>query len=116
VIIVKHTNPCGAATGTDILEAYNKALACDPVSAFGSVIGINTEVDAAAAEEISKLFVEAIAAPGFTAEARARFAAKKNLRLVKSSRHLCAPSSSTSPADCSCRMPTQQALSNPSST
>ena len=83
VIIVKHTNPCGAATGTTILEAYRKALACDPVSAFGGVIGINREVDRAAAEEIAKLFVEAIAAPGFSQEARERFAAKKNLRLVE---------------------------------
>jgi phosphoribosylaminoimidazolecarboxamide formyltransferase / IMP cyclohydrolase len=82
VAIIKHTNPCGAATAGTILEAYQKALACDPVSAFGSVIGVNREVDGATAEEISKLFVEAIAAPGFTDEARARFAAKKNLRLV----------------------------------
>ena len=82
-IIMKHTNPCGAATGATILEAYRKALACDPVSAFGSVIGINREVDAAAAEEIAKLFVEAIAAPAFTAEARERFATKKNLRLIE---------------------------------
>lgn len=83
VIIVKHTNPCGAATGTTVLEAYRKALECDPVSAFGGVIGINREVDGAAAEEIAKLFVEAIAAPAFTQEARERFAAKKNLRLVE---------------------------------
>jgi phosphoribosylaminoimidazolecarboxamide formyltransferase/IMP cyclohydrolase len=83
VIIVKHTNPCGAATSTSILEAYQKALACDPVSAFGGVIGINREVDGAAAEEIARLFVEAIAAPGFSAEARERFAMKKNLRLVE---------------------------------
>src|SRR5580692_2305842 len=83
VIIVKHTNPCGAATGTTILEAYRKALAADPVSAFGGVVGINREVDGEAAAEIAKLFVEAIAAPGFTDEARERFAAKKNLRLVE---------------------------------
>ncbi|MGA2205550.1 MAG: bifunctional phosphoribosylaminoimidazolecarboxamide formyltransferase/IMP cyclohydrolase [Terracidiphilus sp.] len=83
VIIVKHTNPCGAATGVTLLEAYQKALACDPVSAFGGVIGINREVDAAAAGEIAKLFVEAIAAPGFSLQARERFAAKKNLRLVE---------------------------------
>jgi phosphoribosylaminoimidazolecarboxamide formyltransferase/IMP cyclohydrolase len=83
VIIVKHTNPCGAATGASILEAYKKALECDPVSAFGGVIGINREVDGAAAEEIAKLFVEAIAAPGFSAAARERFAARKNLRLVE---------------------------------
>ncbi|MGA3135335.1 MAG: bifunctional phosphoribosylaminoimidazolecarboxamide formyltransferase/IMP cyclohydrolase [Terracidiphilus sp.] len=83
VIIVKHTNPCGAATGATLLEAYQKALACDPVSAYGGVIGINRDVDGAAAEEIAKLFVEAIAAPAFTPEARERFAAKKNLRLVE---------------------------------
>jgi phosphoribosylaminoimidazolecarboxamide formyltransferase/IMP cyclohydrolase len=83
VAIIKHTNPCGAATGSTILEAYQKALAADPVSAFGGVIGINREVDEAAAEEIAKLFVEAIAAPSFTDGAKARFAAKKNLRLVE---------------------------------
>ena len=82
-IIVKHTNPCGAATGATVLEAYQKALACDPVSAFGGVIGINREVDAAAAAEIAKLFVEAIAAPAFTPAALELFAAKKNLRLVE---------------------------------
>jgi phosphoribosylaminoimidazolecarboxamide formyltransferase/IMP cyclohydrolase len=83
VIIVKHTNPCGAATGKNVLEAYQKALASDPVSAFGGVIGINREVDGAAAEEIAKLFVEAIAAPSFAPEARDRFGSKKNLRLVE---------------------------------
>src|SRR6202789_336510 len=83
VAIIKHTNPCGAATGATVLEAYQKALSADPVSAFGGVIGINRVVDGAAAEEIAKLFVEAIAAPGFTDEAKERFAAKKNLRLVE---------------------------------
>ena len=83
VIIVKHTNPCGAATAHSVLEAYKKALECDPVSAFGGVIGINRPVDGEAAAEIAKLFVEAIAAPSFTQEARDRFAAKKNLRLVE---------------------------------
>jgi phosphoribosylaminoimidazolecarboxamide formyltransferase/IMP cyclohydrolase len=83
VAIIKHTNPCGAATGATVLEAYRRALEADPVSAFGSVIGINREVDAEAAEEIAKLFVEAIIAPSFTPEAVARFAAKKNLRLLE---------------------------------
>ena len=83
VVIVKHTNPCGAATGATILDAYQKALACDPVSAFGGVIGINREMDGTAADEIAKLFVEAIAAPAFSPDARERFAAKKNLRLVE---------------------------------
>ena len=83
VAIIKHTNPCGAATGASVLEAYQKALAADPVSAFGGVIGINRAVDGAAAAEIAKLFVEAIAAPEFTAEALQIFSAKKNLRLVQ---------------------------------
>jgi phosphoribosylaminoimidazolecarboxamide formyltransferase/IMP cyclohydrolase len=83
VAIIKHTNPCGAATGSTVLEAYEKALAADPISAFGGVIGVNREVDAEAATAIAKLFVEAIAASSFTPEALAIFAAKKNLRLVE---------------------------------
>ena len=83
VAIIKHTNPCGAATGATVKEAYLRALEADPVSAFGGVIGINREVDAAAAEEIAKLFVEAIVAPGYSKEALERFAAKKNLRLLE---------------------------------
>jgi len=83
VAIIKHTNPCGAATGATVLEAYRRALECDPVSAFGSVIGINRPVDAEAAEEIAKLFVEAIIAPSFTSEAVARLSSKKNLRLLE---------------------------------
>ncbi len=83
VVIIKHTNPCGASTGATVLEAYIRALDADPVSAFGGVIGINREVDAAAAEEIARLFVEAIVAPSFTPEALTRFAAKKNLRLLQ---------------------------------
>ncbi|MCL2659194.1 MAG: bifunctional phosphoribosylaminoimidazolecarboxamide formyltransferase/IMP cyclohydrolase [Acidobacteriaceae bacterium] len=83
VAIIKHTNPCGAATGATVLEAYQRALEADPVSAYGGVIGINREVDRAAAEEIAKLFVEAIVAPSFTKEALERFATKKNLRLIK---------------------------------
>jgi len=83
VAIIKHTNPCGAATGATVLEAYRRALECDPISAFGGVIGINQAVDGEAAEEIAKLFVEAIAAPSFTPEARERFASKRSLRLVE---------------------------------
>ena len=64
-IIVKHTNPCGAATAGAIAEAYRKALECDPVSAFGGVIGVNREIPEDAAEEMAKLFLEAVAAPGF---------------------------------------------------
>ena len=83
VVIIKHTNPCGASTGATVLEAYTRALAADPISAFGGVLGINREVDGPAAEEIAKLFVEAIVAPSFTPEALTRFAAKKNLRLIR---------------------------------
>lgn len=83
VVIIKHTNPCGASTGETVLDAYNRALAADPVSAFGGVIGINREVDGPAAEEIAKLFVEAIVAPSFTADALERFSKKKNLRLIE---------------------------------
>ena len=81
--IIKHTNPCGTATGKTLAEAYKKALECDPVSAFGGVIGVNRPVDGAAAEEMAKLFLEVIAAPGFDDAAKAKFAAKKNLRLVE---------------------------------
>jgi phosphoribosylaminoimidazolecarboxamide formyltransferase / IMP cyclohydrolase len=82
VAIIKHSNPSGAAIASSVVEAYQKALATDPVSAFGSVIGINREVDEEAAEEIAKLFVEAIAAPSFSEGAKAKFSAKKNLRLL----------------------------------
>jgi phosphoribosylaminoimidazolecarboxamide formyltransferase/IMP cyclohydrolase len=81
--IIKHTNPCGAATGGTLAEAYKRALEADPVSAFGSVIGVNRPVDGEAAADMAKLFVEAIAAPGFAPAALEKFAAKKNLRLVE---------------------------------
>jgi phosphoribosylaminoimidazolecarboxamide formyltransferase / IMP cyclohydrolase len=81
--IIKHTNPAGTATGENLREAYVRALECDPVSAFGGVIGVNRPVDGAAAEEMAKLFVEAIAAPAFEAAALEKFATKKNLRLVE---------------------------------
>ena len=81
--IIKHTNPCGTATGKTLAEAYLRALECDPVSAFGGVIGVNRPVDAAAAIEMAKLFLEVIAAPAFDEAAKATFAAKKNLRLVE---------------------------------
>ena len=81
--IIKHTNPCGTATGKSLVEAYKKALECDPVSAFGGVIGVNRVVDGEAAEEMAKLFLEVIAAPGFDEAAKAKFASKKNLRLVE---------------------------------
>src|ERR1700722_9748913 len=81
--IIKHTNPAGAATGKTIARAYQRALECDPVSAFGGVIGVNRPIDAEAAEEMHKLFLEVIAAPSFDEAAKAKFATKKNLRLVE---------------------------------
>jgi phosphoribosylaminoimidazolecarboxamide formyltransferase/IMP cyclohydrolase len=81
--IVKHTNPCGVATGKTLAEAYVRALECDPVSAFGGVIGVNRPIDAAAAAEMAKLFLEVIAAPSFDGSAKEIFASKKNLRLVE---------------------------------
>jgi phosphoribosylaminoimidazolecarboxamide formyltransferase / IMP cyclohydrolase len=82
-VIIKHNNPCGAAEQSTLRDAYLKALACDPVSAFGGVLAFNREVDAATAEEVAKLFVECIAAPGFDARAKGILAAKKNLRLLE---------------------------------
>jgi phosphoribosylaminoimidazolecarboxamide formyltransferase/IMP cyclohydrolase len=81
--IIKHTNPSGTATGKTLAEAYKRALECDPVSAFGGVIGVNRPIDGEAAEEMHKLFLEVIAAPAFDEAAKARFATKKNLRLVE---------------------------------
>ena len=81
--IIKHTNPCGCAQQASLAESYRKALEADPVSAFGGVLAFNRVVDEDTAGEVTKLFTEAIAAPGFTAEALALFAAKKNLRLVE---------------------------------
>ncbi|RUW57750.1 bifunctional phosphoribosylaminoimidazolecarboxamide formyltransferase/IMP cyclohydrolase [Mesorhizobium sp. M7A.F.Ca.US.008.03.1.1] len=82
VAIIKHANPCGVAEGTSLKAAYAKALACDPVSAFGGIIAVNRILDAEAAEEIVKTFTEVIIAPGATDEAAAIVAAKKNLRLL----------------------------------
>jgi phosphoribosylaminoimidazolecarboxamide formyltransferase/IMP cyclohydrolase len=83
VAIVKHTNPCGCAEQLTLVEAYRKAFEADPVSAFGGVIGINRPIDEETAREIAKTFIEAIAAPDYTAEALAILAAKKNLRLMR---------------------------------
>jgi len=81
--IIKHTNPSGTATAKTLVKAYQNALECDPVSAFGGVIGANRTVDSEAAEEMAKLFLEVIAAPSFDEAAKAKFASKKNLRLVE---------------------------------
>ncbi|HEU4563281.1 MAG TPA: bifunctional phosphoribosylaminoimidazolecarboxamide formyltransferase/IMP cyclohydrolase [Gemmatimonadaceae bacterium] len=81
--IVKHTSPCGLAIGPSALEAYRKALACDPVSAFGSVLSFTVPVDAEAAEAISSLFVECIVAPEYSEEAVEILGRKKNLRVLE---------------------------------
>ncbi len=82
-VIVKHNTPCGTAERETLLDAYSKALATDPVSAFGGVLAFNRAIEAATAEEVAKLFVECIAAPGFDDKAKSIFAAKKNLRLLE---------------------------------
>ncbi len=84
--IIKHNNPCGAAEADSLAAAYQKALACDPISAFGGVLAFNRPVDGATAEEVVKLFVECIAAPGYEPSALEKFAAKKNLRLLELTR------------------------------
>ena len=82
VAIIKHANPCGVAEGQSIGAAYARALACDPVSAFGGIIAVNQELDAETAEEISKLFAEVIVAPSISEAALAVLATKKNLRVL----------------------------------
>lgn len=82
VAIIKHANPCGVATGESMLDAYAKALSCDPVSAFGGIIALNRPLDGPTATEIAKLFTEVVIAPEADDAARAAFAAKKNLRLL----------------------------------
>src|SRR5205807_307135 len=82
VVIVKHTNPCGLACDDTLFDAYKKAHAGDPISAFGGIIGSNRPLDAVTAREISQLFYEAIIAPEFTPEALNILRMKKNLRLL----------------------------------
>src|SRR5262249_20682377 len=81
--MVKHTPPCGLATGTSAIDAYRKALACDPVSAFGSVIAFTVPVDDATADAVSGLFVECIVAPSFSDGAVEILGRKKNLRVLE---------------------------------
>lgn len=82
VVIVKHANPCGVASGNTLLEAYQAALACDSVSAFGGIIAVNHPLDAATADAMAGIFTEVVAAPDASDEAKAIFARKKNLRLL----------------------------------
>lgn len=82
-VVIKHTNPCGTSIGENICDAYQKAYACDSVSAFGGIVGLNRMVDAAAATEMSKTFLEAVIAPGFTQEALEILTKKANIRLLE---------------------------------
>ncbi|WP_432201479.1 bifunctional phosphoribosylaminoimidazolecarboxamide formyltransferase/IMP cyclohydrolase [Erythrobacter sp. W53] len=82
VVIVKHANPCGVAQRGSLLEAWEEALACDSVSAFGGIVAVNTELDGATAEAIAKIFTEVVIAPAVSGEARGVFAKKKNLRIL----------------------------------
>jgi phosphoribosylaminoimidazolecarboxamide formyltransferase/IMP cyclohydrolase len=83
VAIIKHNNPCGAAEQDSLCDAYRKAFACDPVSAYGGVLAFNRAVDTLTAEDVAKLFIECIVAPGYERGALEKFAAKKNLRLLE---------------------------------
>jgi phosphoribosylaminoimidazolecarboxamide formyltransferase/IMP cyclohydrolase len=82
VAIIKHANPCGVALGSSLTEAYERALQCDPVSAFGGIVAVNRRLDASAAHEIVRIFTEVVIAPDADDEAVAVFAEKKNLRLL----------------------------------
>ena len=82
-VIVKHANPCGVALGANALECYNKAFQTDPTSAFGGIIALNRQVDAAAAQQISKQFVEVLMAPSYSPEALEIFKAKANVRVLQ---------------------------------
>ena len=85
VAIIKHANPCGVASGADMFDAYAKALACDPVSAFGGIIALNRTLDAKTAAKIIEIFSEVIIAPDIAADALPILATKKNLRVLKTS-------------------------------
>jgi phosphoribosylaminoimidazolecarboxamide formyltransferase/IMP cyclohydrolase len=82
VVIVKHANPCGVASAASMVTAWDAALACDPVSAFGGIVALNRTLDAATATKIAAIFTEVIVAPDASAEAQSLLAAKKNLRLL----------------------------------
>ncbi|HEY7951846.1 MAG TPA: bifunctional phosphoribosylaminoimidazolecarboxamide formyltransferase/IMP cyclohydrolase [Solirubrobacteraceae bacterium] len=82
-VIVKHNNPCGAAIGESILDAYTRAFACDPLSAYGGVIALNRRVDAACAKALAGQFIEVLLAPGYDTDALALLSEKKNVRLLE---------------------------------
>ncbi|MCX7797783.1 MAG: bifunctional phosphoribosylaminoimidazolecarboxamide formyltransferase/IMP cyclohydrolase [Melioribacter sp.] len=81
--IIKHTNPCGAAIGSSVKESYEKALSCDPVSAFGGIVAFNSEVDEETAEKLNEIFLEIILAPSYSEKALEKLKLKKNRRIIK---------------------------------
>ncbi len=83
VVIVKHNNPCGVSLGTSVLDAYQKARDTDPVSSFGGVVAVNRPVDQAGAQEMARIFLEVVVAPGFTPEAKEILTRKKDIRLLE---------------------------------
>jgi phosphoribosylaminoimidazolecarboxamide formyltransferase/IMP cyclohydrolase len=85
-VIIKHNTPCGVALGATVAEAFARARACDPVSAFGGIVALNRPVDHAASLELSSLFLECVIAPSYSDDARAGLAVKKNLRLLEAPR------------------------------
>lgn len=85
--IIKHTNPCGTALGKDVFDAYERALSCDPVSAFGGIVAFNEEVDERTAEKLNEIFLEIVCAPSYSEKALELLVAKKNRRLVKIKKH-----------------------------
>jgi phosphoribosylaminoimidazolecarboxamide formyltransferase/IMP cyclohydrolase len=93
VVIVKHNNPCGIGRGGSPVEAYGRALACDPVSAFGSIVATNREVDLTLVAAMSGLFVEVLVAPGYTGDAKAQLSGKENLRVLECPPHAFRPGS-----------------------
>ena len=110
VTLIKHNNPCGCALAENLAAAYDKAYACDPVSAFGSVIAVNRTVDAALAERLKELFIEVLFAPGYDDEALEILTRKPDIRILRNEeRGRSTPASSTtsaSSAECSCRTET----------
>ncbi|MBC6445114.1 MAG: bifunctional phosphoribosylaminoimidazolecarboxamide formyltransferase/IMP cyclohydrolase [Alphaproteobacteria bacterium GM202ARS2] len=97
IVIIKHANPCGVASDTTLSQAWLKALACDPTSAFGGIVACNRPIDADCAEHLTQLFLEVVIAPSISKEALALLQAKKNLRLL-TSETLCMPTATQAPA------------------
>jgi len=83
VAIIKHANPCGVAEATDVASAYQKAFECDPVSAFGGVVAVNSKLTAEMAEKMSEVFTEVVVAPAYDTEALSILTQKKNLRIMQ---------------------------------